>query len=170
MIDLEYGDRILAVDWSLSNTGMCFPDGTHDSLRPPGNLEGPARLEWWRSAWMDILRWHKPDHCVFELPFTGMQRTRKDGKQVGDGDTTLRLGKLYGVIELQTWKWGQTLAQMTPTWIHNSTIKKHATGRGNAKKEEVLSAVQRRWNYGGTDHNVADAIALWHLAHELRGN
>ncbi|PZP63894.1 MAG: hypothetical protein DI596_02520 [Azospira oryzae] len=39
------------------------------------------------------------------------------------------------------------------------TIKKHATGRGNASKEEVIAAV-RACGYQPVDDNEADALAL----------
>lgn len=44
------------------------------------------------------------------------------------------------------------------------TIKKHATGKGNAKKEEMVAAVQAK-GYQVTDDNEADALAilLWAL-------
>lgn len=45
------------------------------------------------------------------------------------------------------------------------TIKKHATGKGNAKKPQMIDAALR---YGLTpiDDNDADAICLWYLACE----
>ncbi len=43
------------------------------------------------------------------------------------------------------------------------TIKKHATGKGNAPKESMIEAAK---NYGlnPVDDNDADAICLWHYA------
>ena len=43
------------------------------------------------------------------------------------------------------------------------TIKKHATGKGNAPKDAMLAAV-RRWGYLPVDDNEADALALLHWA------
>lgn len=40
-------------------------------------------------------------------------------------------------------------------------IKKHATGKGNAKKEAMILAAQQRLGYLGNDDNEADA--LWIL-------
>lgn len=42
-----------------------------------------------------------------------------------------------------------------------ATIKKYATGKGNAKKPDMVAAVQRRYPTV-TDDNTADAIALLH--------
>jgi len=44
-----------------------------------------------------------------------------------------------------------------------ATIKKYATGKGNAGKQEVIDAVVS-WGYTPTDDNEADAIALLHHA------
>lgn len=45
------------------------------------------------------------------------------------------------------------------------TIKKHATGKGNASKDEMLAAVRTR-GHAPADDNEADAIALLLLALE----
>ena len=49
------------------------------------------------------------------------------------------------------------------------TIKKHATGRGNASKEEMIDAIRSKGHHP-TDDNEADAIALAYLARELNGS
>lgn len=48
------------------------------------------------------------------------------------------------------------------TSIAPSALKKHATGRGNAKKPEVLSAARARWGRGEdlADDNEADALCI----------
>jgi len=43
------------------------------------------------------------------------------------------------------------------------TIKKHATGRGNASKDEMIAAI-RALGHVVTDDNEADALALLHWA------
>ena len=43
------------------------------------------------------------------------------------------------------------------------TIKKHATGKGNASKTEVIDAM-RALGHPVTDDNEADALALLHWA------
>jgi Holliday junction resolvasome RuvABC endonuclease subunit len=47
--------------------------------------------------------------------------------------------------------------------VYPSTLKKWTTGKGNAKKTEMLEAVARRW-LRVDDHNEADAVALLHYA------
>ena len=43
------------------------------------------------------------------------------------------------------------------------TIKKHATGKGNASKDEVIAAM-RAMGHAVTDDNEADALAILHWA------
>ena len=47
------------------------------------------------------------------------------------------------------------------------TIKKHATGKGNASKSEMISAAQAR-GHAPIDDNEADALALLHWAIETQ--
>lgn len=65
--------------------------------------------------------------------------------------------------------YGGFLATLT-TWCEANSIpyagvpvqhiKKYATGKGNANKAAVITAVRKRWNKNVTDDNEADAIAL----------
>ena len=48
------------------------------------------------------------------------------------------------------------------------TIKKHATGKGNANKDQMISAARLR-GHAPADDNEADAIALFHWAVETQG-
>ena len=47
------------------------------------------------------------------------------------------------------------------------TIKKHATGKGNASKDDMIVAATRR-GHRPIDDNVADALALLHWAIETQ--
>ena len=48
------------------------------------------------------------------------------------------------------------------------TIKKHATGKGNASKDEVIAAM-RAVGHAVTDDNEADALAILHWAIDTQG-
>lgn len=47
------------------------------------------------------------------------------------------------------------------------TIKKHATGKGNASKDEMIAAMKAR-GHSPADDNEADALALLHYAITLQ--
>jgi len=49
---------------------------------------------------------------------------------------------------------------------HISHIKKFATGKGNARKEEMASTAVARYGVMPDDHNEADALHLYHLTIE----
>ena len=72
--------------------------------------------------------------------------------------------------------YGGFLATLT-TWCEHhqipyqgipvGTIKKHATGKGNAGKDEMIASVQSR-GHAPCDDNEADALALLHWAIETQ--
>ena len=47
------------------------------------------------------------------------------------------------------------------TWLSAMTVKKHVTGKGNAKKEDMIRHLLD-WHPGLTDHNEADALGFLH--------
>lgn len=51
--------------------------------------------------------------------------------------------------------------------VHTATIKKHATGRGNASKDEMIAVAKAR-GHQPADDNEADALALLHYAIALQ--
>lgn len=48
--------------------------------------------------------------------------------------------------------------------LHSATLKKFATGKGNAKKGVMLETARQRWGDHIKDDNEADAIWLLHWA------
>ncbi|MFV0283737.1 MAG: crossover junction endodeoxyribonuclease RuvC [Castellaniella sp.] len=73
----------------------------------------------------------------------------------------------YGgfLAHLSAWCEGQNIAyQGVPV----GTIKKHATGKGNAGKEAVIAATQS-WGFDPADDNEADALAILHWALATQG-
>jgi Holliday junction resolvasome RuvABC endonuclease subunit len=80
--------RLLALDVSLNATGIVYPDGRIDCLRPPKGLRGGDRLLWWSTTWAITLADAEPDRIVIEQPFAGRLR----------GDSTAKLQQAYGVL------------------------------------------------------------------------
>lgn len=52
----------------------------------------------------------------------------------------------------------------TPLQVPPMTLKKYATGKGTAKKQEMLLQIYKRWSVEFNDDNAADAYALARLA------
>ena len=74
---------------------------------------------------------------------------------------------VYGglMATLETWA---ELRGVPYQGVPVGTIKRHATGRGNAPKEAMIAAAQAR-GYNPADDNEADAIAILHWALETGG-
>lgn len=70
-------------------------------------------------------------------------------------------GGLYCIVQSYAAHHGIRLAPYNP-----STIKKFATGNGNARKPKVTEAMQAL-GFDVSDHNVGDALALLHFAMEM---
>ncbi len=50
------------------------------------------------------------------------------------------------------------------TSVHSATLKKHATGKGNAGKEVMIEAARKRFKIDIIDDNHADALWILHWA------
>lgn len=66
---------------------------------------------------------------------------------------------VYGAL------WGAMLEvcmtrQIKPVGVPVPTLKKYATGRGNADKSQMIRAANERLAWGGSDDNEADALWL----------
>lgn len=87
--------------------------------------------------------------------------------------SALVLGELAAVVKLSCWDYfdGNLNRYIpypdhlrTPLQIPPMTLKKYATGKGNAKKQEMLLQMYKRWGVEFTNDNAADAYALGRMA------
>lgn len=74
---------------------------------------------------------------------------------------------IYGGLMATLTSWAE-LRGIPYEGVPVGTIKRHATGKGNASKEAMIAAACTR-GYSPADDNEADAIALLHWALESRG-
>lgn len=44
--------------------------------------------------------------------------------------------------------------------VHPGALKKFATGKGNAKKDQIMMAVYKKWGFESSTDNIADAVVL----------
>lgn len=73
--------------------------------------------------------------------------------------SALVLGELSATVKLTLWD-----KSILPLQIPPMTLKKYAAGKGNAKKQEMLLQIYKRWGVEFNDDNAADAYALARLA------
>lgn len=132
--------RVLALDLSLTSTGVATPDGHPDRLRT--TLTGTRRLAHIRDQVLELARDTWPDLIAIE------------GYAFARPNQAHQIGELGGVIRL-------ALTEHHHSWITvpPSTVKKYATGTGNAGKPQVTAAAIRRLDYAA--HHDDEADALW---------
>jgi Holliday junction resolvasome RuvABC endonuclease subunit len=142
--------RLLALDISLTATGVVDPDGNPDTLRPPKGMVGGERLAWWHQTFTVLLDQHQPTRIAVEAPY------------VGHRNNTLKLGELYGVFQLALTQHGRPIVI---TWVPPSSLKKAWTGSGNADKFTMRMAALKLDTRDDIDllsSDAIDALALWH--------
>lgn len=136
----------LALDLSLTASGWACTSGASGVLVPPKPVSrGIPRIQWARRAVLDLV--DGIDLVVIEGYAFGVQ-----GQQ-----GHISLGELGGVIRVSLADRNIPFVEVPP-----ACVKLFATGKGNAKKDDVFAAAIRRLGYAGNDHNEADA--LWLLA------
>lgn len=57
--------------------------------------------------------------------------------------------------------------QLLPTIVPPTSLKKFVTGKGNAKKNEMLLGVYKKWGVEYSDDNLADAYSLARVGEAL---
>jgi Holliday junction resolvasome RuvABC endonuclease subunit len=87
--------------------------------------------------------------------------------------SALVLGELAATVKLACWDYFDGSMNRyipypehlrVPLQIPPMTLKKYAAGKGNAKKQEMLMQIYKRWGIEFNDDNAADSYALARLA------
>lgn len=148
------GPVVIGLDLSLTSTGVATPTGEHRiSTMPTSTLAD--RLRSFATSVARVIDEHHPVDLVVveDLP-----------KNVRFGGVDL--GMIHGVFR---YLWDD-IAGPPLAWIPPATLKKYATGKGAAKKDEMLAAAIRRLGYGGHHHDEADAMWLRAAGHDRLGD
>ena len=110
------------------------------------------------------------------MRFLRFKRWLTDIKQCNDGIDQVVFEEVRRHVGVDAaHAYGGFMGQLTAWCEHHQipyqgipvgTIKKHATGKGNASKDEMVAAVRAR-DHAPVDDNEVDAIALLYLAREM---
>lgn len=79
-----------------------------------------------------------------------------------NGGTVIQLAELSTLIRYKILKRGFPFAVVAP-----KKLKKFVTGNGNSKKNVMLKAVFKKWEYDLSDDNIADASGLANFAKKV---
>jgi Holliday junction resolvasome RuvABC endonuclease subunit len=147
--------KIYGADLSLSATGIACNAGWTETLKPSAKLRGHDRMAWLRTSIRDLVR--TADLIVVEGPSYGNQGAQR---QSGHHE---RAG-LWWLVTHDLWSAGIPVAVASP-----ASVKKYATGRGNAGKDDVVREVTRRFDWFTGDNNAADSLILCALGADQFG-
>lgn len=135
--------RFMGIDPSLTSTGVCYPDGETTTWSPKPTTKGVERLSWFSSQLNGVL----------VDPTTAPNLILLEGYAYGRANQAHQLGELGGVLRLTAHRAHKFVVVVPP-----STLKKYATGKGNASKEEVLVQAVLR---AGREFTNDEADAWW---------
>lgn len=136
--------RILALDLSLTRTGVCLDGPTH--CIPAANLRGMERI----------------DHIVRQVQALarGADLVVIEGYSFGSkGRSVFDVAELGGCVRFLLHRLGVPYVDVPP-----ATLKKYASGKGNAPKDAMIASAIRRFGFPGSDNNEADSYLLWCMA------
>jgi crossover junction endodeoxyribonuclease RuvC len=148
--------KILGLDLSLTRSGWASGRDAYGLLIPPKtHADGIPRIDWVMRQVIDTLA-------------IGVDLVVIEGYSFGQARGTSHShaqGELGGLVRWALFRKGISYVEIPP-----ATLKKFATGKGNANKELMLAEAVRRLDYRGrSDNNEADALWLWMLGAEAYG-
>jgi crossover junction endodeoxyribonuclease RuvC len=137
--------RCLGLDLSLAATGFADHAGT-GLIRAPKGETGIERIETLAMAVTERAR--LSDMVIIEgHSFSSRQSFAHE------------IGELFGVVKYLLYISGTPIVEVPP-----ASLKKYATGKGNAGKDEVIAAAIRSLGFPGSNNNEADAWVLYSMA------
>jgi Holliday junction resolvasome RuvABC endonuclease subunit len=117
---------------------------------------GIERLADIRQWLIDTFDYVSEEHGIIDIAMEG---------SVLASHSALVLGELAAVVKMAIYDYfGEDENCRYPLKIPPMTLKKYAAGKGNAKKQEMLMQIYKRWGIEFNDDNAADAYALGRLA------
>jgi len=145
--------RIIGLDLSLRGTGVCclkFDDNSNGNgvnvdlhfITEP-DLRDAQRLIALRKHLRDIVDVFKPDLAVIEgYAYDGLGRLAE-------------IGEWGGVVKVELEERGVPFITVAP-----KRLKKFVAGNGDASKDQMIEAVDNKYNITTDNDNLADAIGL----------
>ena len=117
---------------------------------------GIERLADIRQWLIDTLDYVSDGHGIVDIAMEG---------SVLASHAALVLGELAAVVKMAIYDYFDEDENCRyPLKVPPMTLKKYAAGKGNAKKQEMLMQIYKRWGIEFNDDNAADAYALGRLA------
>lgn len=155
--------RVVGLDLSLAETGLCRADGTTCHVTPI--IDRPVKRTS-QTRWKDIpikaalIR----DFCADELRDASLVVV--EAPIVHHANAVEPIYMLHAIITLR-------LRHQPVVRVHPSTMKAYLTGNGRASKKEMHdAALQLGWRSsdGAYNDNESDAFAAWLIGRHIEGD
>lgn len=155
--------NILAIDLSLSATGVVYPEGRVETRQwaPVPKHKGAMTAAMAGDLHRDRLNaaeaWFRANMAMNRPTMIAIEGYSYGSK----GSSITQLAEVRGLLRFLADSYGVPFVEIDPT-----TIKMFGTGKGNAGKPEMIANARERFGYDAFDDNAADALILWHLVHQ----
>lgn len=148
--------QILAIDPSLTSTGVCWGSDYSDwdvrvcKSKPLGKTVAD-RVRRYEGLIEQI-----GDICMASQPVMMFIEAYAYGANTG---SQMYLGEFGGILRWHLADRSEHIYEVAP-----STLKKFVTGKGNAKKEQMIAHVYHQWGQLFSTSDEADAFGLYQMA------
>ncbi|TFC92072.1 MULTISPECIES: crossover junction endodeoxyribonuclease RuvC [Cryobacterium] len=147
----ERRDWVIGLDLSLTGTGWAIygTDGFRTGLIKSTGKKGTSLLERWCRLYDITVQ-------IMEVVPRGALVVIEQPAYSQTGGSHHDRSGLWWMVVQDAMQARHNVVEVTP-----GGLKKYATGKGNASKDQVLASVVKRYaNADVTDNNVADAVVL----------
>lgn len=148
--------RVLAFDLSLTATGVAYPDGMLATIKPPVRGSDYARIAWLCDNVLSLIGDTPHDLVVLEELVHNPRNTNSAVIAMIHG--SLRV-TLHNSSDFTTY-----------TTVPPASLKKYATGKGNAPKPTMRVELYKRTGRDIADDNQVDAAWLRLMALDAYGH
>lgn len=165
---LRTGKIALGIDQSLTGfalTALMVDDpSVFQTWVYKSDKRGVARLadiHWWLQNKFDYVQKYGE---ITEIAMEGTVLASQSALVLGELAATVKLAcwHYFDIHPMAVYDYPEHLR--VPLQIPPMTLKKYAAGKGNAKKQEMLMQIYKRWGIEFNDDNAADSYALARLA------
>lgn len=151
----------IGIDQSYSGFGLVVLDKEKEIDRqlwkfPALDSDG-ARLYRIREALSGYLRNLRSEYPERQV------RLAIEGYAHGSRFNREKLGELGGLVKLAWFDFSESAPLIVPPTV----LKKYTTGKGTAKKGDMVKAVNEKWSADIKNDNLADAYALAHYCRSM---
>lgn len=146
---VETTEIFVGIDLSLTGTGLIVLD--QDANIMEQKLISTKAKDITEVRLLQIL-----EELKFVPTIAKLKKVNIEGLSFGSrGQSMLELAALHYFIRIYMFQKDVPYEIIPPT-----QLKKHITGKGNAKKELMLMKIYKKWGVEFSDNNIADAYAL----------